>query len=274
MTRSAPSPKFTDDDMKKLQSLRGDRTFSQYLEQRYRIKITERTWNRLISCLDSYADSALRRTRNQKRAMQSSRELVAALDNLFSVMDRQRQFPVWDERRESLEYFVMYSQRPYPAHYSKADVDRENLELGRWACRDKFETFSGPIDGDSYDSLGSNTGWLENLLRQIRADIDYRPASAYKRGPKGKHIYRSYVIWEMANIFEISGGTVKAYKSSSRGMDGAFIRFAQDVFQACPKSLSDHLSSGFGDAVYRWIRAGRPAPTEGIVPIPLPTGSG
>jgi len=240
------------------------------LEKRYRIKISAHDRRRICNALAIYADAAFDRPDYDRQEQISEQAVASALDRLFSVLAKQRKYAVPDPRRRGYEYFVLYSQRAYTSAESqqRAEAFFGGRELGDpGLCRDVFDQYFDERQA-SYSSLGDRQGWLEVLLREIRHQLGHSPLHINKRGPKGKAKYRTFVIYELANVFERSGGTVKAYKNSTTGkIEGDFIRFVAAILKICPPAFRRYLGTGIDEAIVKWCQSGRKAPSEGLMSV-------
>ncbi len=276
MVRGHRTPKSSvtlpDSEFRAIENWVADDELVAILERLCGIKLSEHSKRRIGFTLCCYASSAFDDPDRDRKRLKSESAVANALDSLFLAFEEQRQYPIPDARREGYEYFVMYSQRGFTEEESRQRA--EAVFGGRdpgppGLCRDAFERFVGEQSG-SYASLGDRQGWLEVLLREIRGKLGWKSLQAGKRGPKGKAKYRTFVIYELAEVFEQSGGTVKAYKNSISGnIEGDFIQFVAVILQTCPPTLRKYLGTGINDAIVRWVQSGRKTPSDGLISLRL-----
>ena len=241
-TRTVPN--LPDSEYAAIEKLSNDSQLYQKLERRFCIRLSELDRFQISSVLAICAYSASSSPIKVRKTHRSQQAVAAALDGLFSVFEEQRRHPVPDPRRQGYEYFVLYSQRGYTNRNLRPRI--EAMLTGRdpgppGLCRDIFSNYSD-ARGGSYSSLGDGQGWLEVLLREVRDQLGGTPVHARKRGPKGKARYRTFAIYQLANLFERSGGTVKAYENPRTGKSKARSSGLSRPFSSPARRRSENIS--------------------------------
>jgi hypothetical protein len=226
-------PHIADQDFKALARLEEDRELFARLEREHRIQLSSSHRFMIASTFITFG-SHLNFLPQEPIAQASIQEIATALDSLLAVLAKQRAFDVRDPRREGYEDFLMSSQLA-----DKQDDLRDY-------------NFDGPDGCANYQSLGSDIGWLEALLREVREDTGGQPL--VRRGSPGKD--RSFIFERLASIYSSAGGDVGAgYVPALERIDSPFVGFVETICDECPPPLREYLNKGLREAIRTWYRS-------------------
>ena len=269
-TRTVPN--LPDSEYAAIEKLSNDSQLYQKLERRFCIRLSELDRFQISSVLAIYASSASLAPIKVARRIGLNKlwQLRSTAYSPFSKSSAATLSPILGGRVTSTLFCTRSGDIPNRNLRPRIEAMLTGRDPGPpGLCRDIFSNYSD-ARGGSYSSLGDGQGWLEVLLREVRDQLGGTPVHARKRGPKGKARYRTFAIYQLANLFERSGGTVKAYKNPITGkIEGAFIRFVAAILKSCPPTFRKHLGTGIDDAIVRWVQSGRKAPSDGLMSIPL-----
>lgn len=220
-------------------------------EASFGLSFNQRTREKIATTLCTYAELVFVTQRNCPAERISQDEVVAALDGLFGVLEKQRRLAATDPMAAGIQLFQIESN-------SQASAMPKH----------RRDTYDRPDHG--YPSLGGRIGWLERLLREIRDNLAAKPATSTRRGPKGKQIKRDFLFSELAAIFRSCGEEPLTYPQPTHPnrFGGNFYEFVDTLLAACPAPMRDYARTGLGDALTKWRRRGEPASTD-FIQIPL-----